>query len=111
MGREPSSLSSGTNPQGDAQDLVVVHLLQRNLVQLLQGNPAHPLQSNLVQLLQGHAEDLFRGDRKKTDLPNDKIDLLAFVTPSPVPDDTCRSQNQDPPPHPLIKMFSLPFNR
>ena len=67
--------------------------------------------ATLSVLLQGHAEDLFRGDRKKTDLPNDKIDLLAFVTPSPVPDDTCRSQNQDPPPHPLIKMFSLPFNR
>ena len=47
--RESSSLSSGTNPQGNAQDLVVVHPLQSNLVQLLQGNPAHPLQGNLVR--------------------------------------------------------------
>ena len=47
--RESSSLSSGTNPQGDAQDLVVVHPLQSNLVQFLQGNPAHPLQGNLVR--------------------------------------------------------------
>ena len=47
--RESSSLSSGTNPQGNAQDLVVVHPLQSNLVQFLQGNPAHPLQGNLVR--------------------------------------------------------------
>ena len=113
--RESSSLSSGTNPQGDAQDLVVVHPLQSNPVQFLQGNPAQPIlfKATLSVLLQGNTEDLFRGDRKKTDLPNDKIDLLAFVTPPlpPIPSSRRHLLQPKPRPHPLIKMFSLPFNR
>ena len=60
--REPSSLSSGTNPQGNAQDLVVVHPLQSNSSKATQ-----PIlfKATLSVLLQGNAEDLFRGDPKQ----------------------------------------------
>ena len=68
--RESSSLSSGTNPQGDAQDLVVVHPLQSNLVHWTMSNSSKatqpiPFKATLSVLLQGNAEDLFRGDPKQ----------------------------------------------